>query len=83
MSCEHYALDLVVVGVVLCLFAIAGLIYTARNARLSVLGGKLLTACGDDWKSAVIAAGNVALENEALSLAMRRGLNELYGRDRK
>lgn len=69
--CENYALDLLAMSVVLALFAIAGLVYTARCARQSVLGRRLLDACAGDYPTAVLAIDNVRADAALLADMVR------------
>lgn len=73
MEClnDDRALDLLYMGLVLIVFALAGLIYTAVNARRSVLGGMLLKACAGDWQTAALAVENVKAETELLVEALK------------
>jgi hypothetical protein len=62
-----YALELLCMALVLIVFALAGLIYTAYCARRSALGSRLLEVCGGDWETARLAIENVRLENELMA----------------
>lgn len=77
MECVNdHALDILFMALVLCLFGLAGLIYTAINARRSVIGQRLLEACADDWETAMLAVENVRQENELMADAIGRDFNK-------
>lgn len=69
---EKYALDALLVAMVLAIFGLAGLIYTARRVRPAVLGDLLLEACAGDYQTAVLAIENVKAENALLAETIAR-----------
>jgi hypothetical protein len=78
MECVNdHALDVLHMAIVLAAFALAGLIYTAINARRSAIGGRLLEVCGNDWQTAALAVDNVRQENE---LVARHVLRDIKGK---
>jgi hypothetical protein len=68
---DSYAAELLVCCLVLALFGLASLIYSARVARRTLLGDELLDACKDDYQTAYIACANVRAENEHMDRVLR------------
>lgn len=74
-----YALDLLLMALVLSVLSIAGLVYTAMRARRAVLGDRLLEACAGDYETAVLAVENVKAENELLGSVIAREIKRERG----
>lgn len=56
MQCvSDYSFYLFLMGLVLCAFAVSGLIYCAWRAREADLGAQLLEAVRGDWESAYLS----------------------------
>jgi hypothetical protein len=82
MECVNdHALDVLYMAILLAAFALAGLIYTAINARRSVLGGRLLAACADDWRSALLAIDTTRQTTELMTHADPRVRRRWFTRD--